>query len=689
MTKQSMIQIDSSVPRKNITSEKHPFGWVELLFVLGLALYLATRFVALDKFPIYFFSDEAIQTQLAAKMIENGFKDASGQIPIYFENGGQYNLSLSVWLQTLVAPFERSIWLTRGISALLTLIFPLTLGLALRDFFKIKYWWFAPFVVSAIPAWFLHSRTAFETALGTALFCAFLYFYLRYRMQDRDFLPIALLFGALTFYAYAPLQLVVILSGLFMLIVDWGYHFKDKKVPWLGVITLLVLALPYVLFRIRHPESLGRHLSILQSYWVGNAPLASKLNEFFRRYIKGLDPRYWFLPNQTDLIRHQMKNMAHFPRLLSPFIALAILKAFSKIKNPAWRLALIALLVAPSGAALADVAITRNLVTVVPLAMLACLGLDSHLRWLADKPKKAILPVALVFIALVASVCFMTHNAITKAPTWYHDYGLYGMQWGGKELSAEIKHYQSEHPDKKIIVSPTWANNTDVILSFFLGDPLPVEVNSIKDWTQNLRELDKNMVFVMPPDEFDAARSSNKFTDLELVHSLTWPDGNVGFYFVTLRYVDNAQEIFDREKARRAEPETSVLRLFDQDLEITYPMLDIGQIYNVFDGDTNTLIRGLEANPLIIKIVFEEPIEMRGLRLLIGQPPSVLVAEIKLADEDQTLRSATQSFGFENNDWLEVYFAGYYMVEELKISLQENSSNPQPHIHIWEIEFIN
>ena len=197
------------------------------------------------------------------------------------------------------------------------------------------------------------------------------------------------------------------------------------------------------------------------------------------------------------------------------------------------------------------------------------------------------------------------------------------------------------------------------------------------------------MVFVMPPDEFDAARSSNKFTDLELVHSLTWPDGNVGFYFVTLRYVDNAQEIFDREKARRAEPETSVLRLFDQDLEITYPMLDIGQIYNVFDGDTNTLIRGLEANPLIIKIVFEEPIEMRGLRLLIGQPPSVLIAEIKLADEDQTLRSATQSFGFENNDWLEVYFAGYYMVEELKISLQENSSNPQPHIHIWEIEFIN
>jgi len=683
-----MIQVDSSVPRKNITREKRPFGWVELLFVLGLLLYLATRFIALDKFPIYFFSDEAIQTELAGKLIENGFKDASGQIPVYFENGGQYNLSLSVWLQALVAPFERSIWLTRGISALITVIFPLTLGLALRDFFKIKYWWFASFVVSVIPAWFLHSRTAFETALGTALFCVFLYFYLRYRMQDRDFLPIALLFGALTFYAYAPLQMVVVLCGFFMLIVDWNYHFKDKKMPWLGVITLLVLALPYVLFRIRHPESLGQHFSILQSYWAGNASFFSKLGEFFKRYLKGLDPRYWFLPNQTDLIRHQMKGMAHFPRLLSPFIALGIIKALTKLKNPALRLAIIALLVAPSGAALADVAITRNLVTVVPLAMLACLGLDAQLNWLANKPKKALVPVLLVILALVASTVFMTHTAITKAPTWYQDYGLYGMQWGGKELSAEIKSFQAEHPEKKIIVSPTWANNTDAILSFFLGDPLPVEVNSINDWTFSLRELDENMVFVMPPEEFSNAKSSGKFTDFEVIHSLNWPNGETGFYFLTLRYVDNVQEIFDREAIVRAQPEDTIIRLFDQDVLVSHSLLDIGHISNAFDGDSNTLIRGLEANPLSIKLVFEKPIEMRGLRLLIGLPPSVLIAEIKVAGDGQTLHSGTQSIGFEKNDWLETYFAGSYMVEELKISLRENTSNPQPHIHIWEIEII-
>jgi len=298
-------------------------------------------------------------------------------------------------------------------------------------------------------------------------------------------------------------------------------------------------------------------------------------------------------------------------------------------------------------------------------------------------------PVLLVILALVASTFFMTHTAITKAPTWYQDYGLYGMQWGGKELSAEIKSFQAEHPEKKIIVSPTWANNTDVILSFFLGNPLPVEVNSINDWTFSLRELDKNMVFVMPPEEFSNAKSSGKFTDFEVVHSLNWPNGETGFYFLTLRYVDNVQEIFEREAIVRAQPEDTIIRLFDQDVLVSHSLLDIGHISNAFDGDSNTLIRGLEANPLSIKLVFEKPIEMRGLRLLIGLPPSVLIAEIKVAGDGKAFHSGTQSIGFEKNDWLETYFAGTYLVEELKISLQENTSNPQPHIHIWEIEIVN
>ncbi len=683
-----MIQLDSSVPKTQLDQEKRNFGWPEALFIVGLLLYLATRFIALDRFPIYFFSDEAIQTLTASKLIEDGFRDASGQLPIYFENGGQYNLSLSVWLQTLVASLNHSIWLTRGLSALLTTIFPLTLGLALRDFFKRKYWWLAPFVVSVLPAWFLHSRTAFETALGTALFCAFIYFYLRYRLQDRDNLPIFILFGALTFYAYAPLQIVVVLTGLILLVVDFRYHFQEKKIPWLGIITLIVLALPYLLFRLRHPQSLTQHLSILQSYWAGTSPFMTKLGEFFSRYLKGLDPRYWFTSKNGDLIRHQMKHMAHVPLLLAPFIGLGIIKAFSKLKNPALRVVLIALLVAPTGAALVDPAITRNLVTLVPFAFLTCIGLDSHLRWLGGSLRNTFFPVAIVVLALLGSSIWMTHTAINKGPLWYQDYGLYGMQWGGKELSAEIKTYQAKNPDAKIIVSPTWANNTDIILSFFLGDPLPIEVNSIKDWTLNQKELDKSMVFILPPDDYQTAQTSNKFTNRELIRTLEWPNGETGFYFVRLEYVENVESLFEREKARRSEHKKSTISLFNQDVEVTHSPLDIGVISNAFDGNTNTVIRGLEANPLQILLEFSEPVSMSGIRLLVGLPPHILYVEISVEGKQQPLRYGKQSFGTEKNEWLNVNFTGDYLVTRLNLSLKENTANPNPHIHIWEIEFI-
>ena len=124
----------------------------QLLFGLGLLLYLITRFLALDKFPIYFFSDEAIQTMSAYDLIQRGFRDVNGlPFPVYFENGQQFNLSLSVWLQVLIAWLPRSVWLTRGLPTLLSLLFPISAGLWAKDFFKSKHWWLIPYIITAIP----------------------------------------------------------------------------------------------------------------------------------------------------------------------------------------------------------------------------------------------------------------------------------------------------------------------------------------------------------------------------------------------------------------------------------------------------------------------------------------------------------------------------------------------------------
>ena len=48
--------------------------------------------------------NEAVQTMSAVDLIARGMRDSLGRLfPVYFENGGQYNLSLSVYLQLLPA----------------------------------------------------------------------------------------------------------------------------------------------------------------------------------------------------------------------------------------------------------------------------------------------------------------------------------------------------------------------------------------------------------------------------------------------------------------------------------------------------------------------------------------------------------------------------------------------------------
>ncbi len=59
-----------------------------LLFALALLIYAATRLIRLPDFPIYFFSDEAIQSVLASDLIGDKFRDSSNGmlLPPYFKN---------------------------------------------------------------------------------------------------------------------------------------------------------------------------------------------------------------------------------------------------------------------------------------------------------------------------------------------------------------------------------------------------------------------------------------------------------------------------------------------------------------------------------------------------------------------------------------------------------------------------
>lgn len=362
------------------------------LFLLAIAVYLGTRLVGLNQFPIYFFTDEAIQTQSIINLINNGYRDTRGVLfPTYFRNGEYYNLGLSVYLQWLpYVLFGKSAILTRAVSVFVTLIAAVSVGVILRDVFKMRYWWTGTLFLSITPAWFLHSRTAFETAEFTAFYAGTLCAYLLYLSKSPRFLYLTVFLGALAFYSYSPGQLLVPLTALGLLISDWRHHWENRRTALAALGLLLLLAIPYLRAGFIDPDAPIAHLHTLYSYWFEKTPLSMKLARYLSEFGIGLSPWYWYIPNDRDLPRHLMKDYGNILLITLPPALFGLAYIVRNLRLPACRAVLIALLISPAAAALVQTSITRVLTFVVPAAILTALGLEQYLRWLEDPGKRLI-----------------------------------------------------------------------------------------------------------------------------------------------------------------------------------------------------------------------------------------------------------------------------------------------------------
>jgi len=658
------------------------------LFWAAILVYLLTRFIQLPNFPIYFFTDEAIQTMSASDLVMRGFKDEAGRIlPTYFENGSQFNLGFSVYWQVLPSLLlPRSVWVTRGVAALATLMAAVFLGLMLRDQFKIKHWWLGALVLAAVPAWFLHSRTAFETSLMASLYCGFLYFYLRYRTTDPKSLCPALVMAALAFYSYSPGQVVVVLSAIALFFSDLRYHRQQRKTVLMGALLLAVLVLPYIRFQVTQGEEIAHHLQVLKSYWMEDISLWEKIGHYVSRWLRGLNPLFWFMPNDLDLVRHQMKGMGHIPLIFLPFFAVGLWQCIKNLKTSTHRALLIALLAAPTGAAIVDIAITRVLVLVIPAVLLISIGFDNFLNLVKGiKIPKWLPPV--VLLTLLAGMSFgILVESLVNGPTWYEDYTLYGMQYGSEELFSEIKTLKAEYPEKQIILSPNWANGTDVIARFFLGDPLPISIGSVQEFGNSVLKLDKDIIHIMLPNEYQWMLESGKFTDIEVIRTVKYPNGSDGFLFVTMNYVENIEEVIAQEIAERRKPRESTITLGEQEVRVVYPLLDMNEIRHVFDGDDNTLIRTFEANPLRIELTFPEAVPISTVTALVGGSSTRMTVIWTSADSAERQLKAEVGESTQVRA-LSIDLGAPTLVDSLVIEILNSNDGEFAHVHLWEVFF--
>jgi len=703
-----MSQSENFPPQAQNKNENST-NWGLVFFLASLAVYLLTRLIRLPDFPIFFFTDEAIQTQHAADLVANGFRDPQGVfLPTFFENGGQYNLSLSVYAQVIpTLLFGKSVWVTRGTSAALSLFAPIFLGLILHDHLNRRLWWTAPLLLAITPAWFLHSRTAFETVLMASMLAPFLYYYLSYRQGNLNKLYPALIFGALAFYAYSPGQVIVVMTGVCLLVADARYHLEHKKTALAGLVLLFLLALPYLRFTLTHENELTQHLTLLNSYWVKNMPLIDKITAFFIRYLKGFNPFYWFYPrpsilerlapnitlstwlfsNQFDLDRHTMKAYGHILWVTFPLFISGLVHTIKFFKDPAHRVLLFALLAAPSGAAIVDWGITRGLVFILPATLLMAIGLDKLSNWIIlhwhIKPQTLIV---LTFLLLALSSFWMLSDALLNGPTWYTDYGLTGMQYGAQQVFTRTVEIARSQPDTKVLVSSTWANGTDVFLRFF-GDGIPnLEMGNINAYGMSYLPLDAHTLFIMTEEDLAWIAESGKFTDVSIEETLLYPDGSTGFYFVRLAYVPNIKEILASEREARQALRTEQIIWQGEKVQVAYPELDINEIQAAFDGDPTSLIRTLEANPLKLIVTFPEQTSINSVTLRIGGTPTHITLSA-ISDGNQRQKISRQVGSSPTTRDITFTFGTTLSIDQLEIKILNPHDGEIAHVHLWEVSF--
>jgi 4-amino-4-deoxy-L-arabinose transferase-like glycosyltransferase len=618
-----------------------------VLFGLGLAVYLITRLVGLDRYPIYFFTDEAVHTVLVADFVRNGFQNSYHEfLPTYFSLGSSFGLNgVSVYLQLLpYLLFGKSVFVTRATSVFITLLGTGAVALALRDVFKVRYWWTAVLLLTITPAWFLHSRTAFENAEVAAFYGMFIYFYLRYRCGSPRWLYGAVVAGALTFYTHGLGEMLILATAGLLFVIDLPYHFKNRAIVGRGLLLTVLLALPYARYSLAHSSEFMAELHQRGSYWTNESlSLGAKLSNFASEYAYGLNPMYWYFPEDRDIARHVMNGYGNILWPTLPFALLGLVQIIRNFRQAAYRVILVTLLTTPIGSALVAIGVPRMLWFLMPSTMLTVLGLSAVMEWLEQRRWPARALSLSLFAVLTGFSFYMLYDALTHGPTWSKDYTLYGMQYGAEQLFGEaIPSDLARDPNVRFEVSPAWANGTDLFIPFFLSpsQQARVQLRNIDYYLSDKQTIDPNVIQVMTPEEYDRAIQSGKFKDIKIEQTLPYPDGRTGFYFTRLTYADNVDQTFAAEAETRRQLLKAQIRLGDQRVTVQYSQIGDMTIESIFDGDRDTLVRGTEANPFVLEFDFPEPRPVTGIVADFGSMDFTLTAQLYAPGSDTPVKQS-------------------------------------------------
>lgn len=658
------------------------------LLVATAGVYLAVSLYRIEDFPAYFHGDEAVAACWARHLLHNGGRGPGGELlPAFFVSGQRYNLGNPVYLQLpLVALGLASVATVRGLSVVLSWAGALVLALGARQALKTPWWWMLPLWLLVNPVWFLHVRTGFDTPISVSFYMAFVGFGLCFLAGSRWALPAALVAAALSFYAYAPARLVAPLA-VFGLWVAWLVAGRQPAVRWPAILVLCVLlAVPFVRHVVNHPQEQSGQLAMLGSFWGGGRSLGEALAQSLASYGRVWSPGFWLQP-ERHLVRHVVPGYGLLQPFLLPFLALGLLAVGVRAvrgpaKGPFWFLLLL-LITAPAAAFLVEPGPTRQLFLVPLIALVS--GFGGSLVAARIKRLGAVAWTTAVAGVLMASLALLTAKSFASHSFATHDYGLYGLQWGARQVFAEIKSVLDREKDVRVVVSPNWANNADALVCFFFGDEPRLQVASWDWFAVRMRDLKEPRLFVMTPDEYAQVRTNPKFSKPRLRTILPYPDGRPGFYFCSLSYSAEAEALIQAEIEERKKPIAAEVVVAGERWAVSHSFLDMGPVAALFDGDPKTLVRTMEANPLRLVIRFSNPKRLTGATLVIGAGATRVRLWIRNDEREQPVVEEVFPASHGNRT-VELRFGPWHTAGVTVEVFNEGEGEPA-NVHLWELSF--
>jgi hypothetical protein len=170
---------------------------------------------------------------------------------------------------------------------------------------------------------------------------------------------------------------------------------------------------------------------------------------------------------------------------------------------------------------------------------------------------------------------------------------------------------------------------------------------------------------------------------------MPYPDGSPGFYFARLEYSAQADALFEQERLARQQPVTETIEIDDQVVTVTHTQLGGGQLRDLVDGDPFTVLRGVEANPIVFDFQFPAARPLSGVTLTTGTMADFTVTLRLYAPGAAEPTVYAQSYrGLPDDPSVTLQFGqAPPAADRIVVEILDQRAGPAALIHVREVTF--